>query len=91
MKLEFKSYDGDYPNLCSGTLIMSLDGEDIVFPDFCLSSGGSVWFDEDWNEHVEDGMWSIDDWPEGFPEELKPVALELVNENISYGCCGGCV
>ena len=89
--LKFISYDGDYPNLCSGTLIMELDGKQITFPDFCLCSGGFVDFDEDWMEIVASGPWIIDEFPKGFPEELESEALDLVNDNISWGCCGGCV
>ena len=90
-KLEFVSYDGDYPNLCSGELVMRLNGEPIKFPEYCLVSGGSVWFDDDWMDHVEQGEWRISNYPENFPEYLKPKATELVNENIRQGCCGGCV
>lgn len=90
-RLKFISYDGDYPNLCSGVLTLELDGNPIEFPSHCLSSGGSVWFDGDWQEHVESGPWSIGEWPEWFPEELKREAVELVNDNIPEGCCGGCV
>ena len=42
--LEFYSYDGKYPNLCSGELIFLLGGEKIVFPRYCLSSGGGSFF-----------------------------------------------
>lgn len=90
-RLKFVSYDGKYPNLCSGKLILSLDGNRIEFPDYCLHSGGSVWFDNNWNEHVTQGEWSISTYPENFPNELKEEATDLVNENIPYGCCGGCV
>lgn len=89
--LKFKSYNGEYPNLCSGTLVLELDGEDIVFPSYCLSSGGSTWFDEDWNAYIESGEWTIDEYPEGFPEELKEEAKDLVNCYINCGCCGGCI
>ena len=90
-RLKFVSYDGAYPNLCSGTLKMKLDGKIITFPSYCLSSGGSVWFDDDWSEHVEEGEWTISKFPKDFPEELKEYAQELVNENVEPGCCGGCV
>ncbi len=89
--LEFYSYDGTYPNLCSGSLILLLAGEKIVFPSHCLSSGGSVSFSKDWEEDVSGGPWTISDWPENFPESLKEEAEEIVNENIRHGCCGGCV
>lgn len=90
-KLEFVSYNGKYPILCSGDLVLSLDGKNISFPSHCLSSNGSVYFDDEWNDYVEHGDWSIEYWPEGFPEQLKEIALALVNENVPHGCCGGCV
>jgi len=90
-KLKFVSYDGKYPNLCSGKLVMELDGEIITFPDYCLSSGGRVWFDDEWEDHIEHDRWSISEFPEGFPDELKEEATDIVNENIPYGCCGGCI
>lgn len=91
MRLKFISYNGVYPNLCSGRLVMRLDGKQIVFPSFCLSSGGSVSFDEKWDEEVTQGEWTIKEFPKGFPEELEYLAEKLVNENIEQGCCGGCV
>lgn len=89
--LEFVSYDGAYPNLCAGTLILRMGGSEIVFPSHSLSSGGSAGFDSDWNDHVDSGPWSISDWPAGFPESLKQRAEDLVNENVGPGCCGGCL
>lgn len=90
-RLKFISYDGKYPNLCSGTLVMELDGKKVHFPSYCLSSGGSVTFDSDWCEHVTQGKWTIKEFPDNFPEELKKYATKLVNRNVEYGCCGGCV
>ena len=89
-RLKFKSYDGEYPNLCSGTLKMILDGKVIIFPEYCLRSGGCVSFNED-GEEVTEGDWGIEEYPKGFPKKLKERAEELVNENVSKGCCGGCV
>jgi len=91
MELTFVSYDGAYPNLCSGQLVLAIDGVSVVFPKYCLSSGGSVSFDDDWNEDVQQGEWDISDYPKDFPESLKRQAVALVNENIELGCCGGCV
>lgn len=87
--VEFVSYDGAYPNLCSGTLVLKINGEERELS-HCLSSGGSVSFNEDWNECVTSGAWSVYD----LPEDLQPYRSEIeecVNENIPYGCCGGCV
>jgi len=87
----FVSYDGGYPNLCSGTLVLFVLGKKVVFPDYCLHSGGSVSFDKDWNEHVSSGEWSITEWPDNFPEDFKEEAVRVVNDNVPSGCCGGCV
>jgi len=97
MEIEIK-YDGSYPNLCSGNLFVTITGSDIKrankewdFGAHNISSGGGVWFDDEWSEHIDDGEWSIDKYPENFPEELKNDVLEAVNSEIEHGCCGGCV
>jgi hypothetical protein len=90
-RLDFVSYNGAWPNLCSGTLVLRLDGKQIVFPEYCLSSGGSVSFTADWDEVVTSGSWSISEFPKGFPDALKQEAVRIVNNNVSFGCCGGCV
>jgi hypothetical protein len=90
-RVKFVSYDGAFPNLCSGTLILNVDGKNITFPDYCLSSGGNVSFDDEMNEEVTEGEWSISKFPESFPFELRQEATDIVNENVEYGCCGGCV
>lgn len=90
MKIEIK-YDGRYPNLCSGQLIAVIDGKEWIFPQYCLSSGGSVSFDNEWNEKVTHGKWAITEYPFDFPDELKSLIEQAVNEEIDQGCCGGCV
>jgi hypothetical protein len=90
MKIEIK-YNGCYPNLCSGQLIAIIDGNEWVFPPYCLSSGGSVSFDDEWNDEVTDGEWTITEYPKDFPEELKSLVENAVNDEIPHGCCGGCV
>lgn len=90
-RLKFVSYDGKFPNLCSGTLVISLDNVKYSMK-YCLCSGGSVWFDNEWSEHVESGAWTV--LIKQLPEPLKPFFMEieqLVNENVEWGCCGGCV
>lgn len=87
--VEFVSYDGKWPNLCGGNLVLKIDGKTVEFPEYCMCSGGSVWFTEDWDANVEYGPWSVD-----VPEEyahLKDEIEACVNENVSYGCCGGCI
>jgi len=91
-EVNFVSYDGKYPCLCFGTLVLSLNGKNITFPSSCLSSGGSTYFTNDYAEsHVERGSWSISDWPEGWPECAKRQAEDVVNSFVSEGCCGGCL
>ncbi len=91
MKIQFVSYDGSWPNLCSGILVMKVGRKEWTFPSGSLRSGGNVWFDDNWSEHVEDGEWGIWGWPENYPEEAKEATIDAVNSNVSYGCCGGCV
>lgn len=88
--VEFVSYDGKFPNLCSGRLVLRINGQVRELPDGCLCSGGCVWFDDDWGDHVEHGDWTV----VGLPKDLELFQTkieECVNENIPQGCCGGCV
>ena len=83
-------YDGSYPNLCRGNLVVIIDGSRWDFPDCCLYSNGGI------NPNYEGtykGPWEIngDDWPEDFPEELKGLVTKAINEQIPLGCCGGCI
>lgn len=84
-------YDGEYPNLCSGHLIVTIDGVEWDFGIYSLSSGGSVTFDDKGEENVTEGKWEVSEWPKGFPEEQKQVVLDAINAQIEHGCCGGCV
>lgn len=83
-------YDGKYPCLCMGHLIVVVDGKEYDFGSHRLSSGGGVYFDSEWNAEVTDGPWSVE-FPEGFPDELKEDVLREINAEIPWGCCGGCV
>lgn len=89
-KVEFVSYDGKWPNLCSGTLVMRINGKDVEFPPYCMSSGGCAYFRNNWSEEVvERGEWSVN-----VPDEYKALKKEIeegVNENVPWGCCGGCL
>lgn len=88
--VEFVSYNGKYPNLCSGTLVIRVNRKEYAISYLC--SGGSVSFDEDWNLTVEEGRWTIDEYY--LPEEIKQYKEEIedvVNDNVEYGCCGGCI
>lgn len=84
-------YDGSYPNACRGNLVVVVNEKRWEFPRYCLSSGGSVWFDANWMEHIESGPWSVSEWPKNFPKEYRNAVVEAINEEIPCGCCGGCV
>jgi hypothetical protein len=83
-------YNGEYPVLCMGHLKVTIDGTEYEFPEYCLTSGGAAYFDEKWDEHLEQGEWSVSRWPEDFPEEFKQQVEDKINDVVSHGCCGGC-
>lgn len=92
--VKFISYSGRYPNLCSGTLILEIDGETVCFdyPKF-WRSGGVCGFRNSYNSaFIDKYEWMID--VAEIPEPYKKYAREIdsvFNENVSYGCCGGCL
>ena len=90
MKIKIQ-YNGAYPNLCRGRLVVTVDDKVWEFPEYCLSSGGYVRFDRDWQEEIGEGCWTVTDWPQGFPEHQKIAVTDAVNSEIPHGCCGGCV
>lgn len=86
-------YDGKWPNLCRGHLIVCIDGVEWDFGRYSLKSGGEIQRDEEWNMWATEGPWEIWDWPEGFPDDdlLKEVVIMEINSEISHGCCEGCI
>lgn len=89
--VEFAGYDGSYPRLCSGKLSIKVDGILYEVED-CLISQGSIVKDEDGSYGVTHESWFI--WGEMLPDVLLPYLdkiEEIVNENVPYGCCGGCI
>lgn len=71
------------------------DEELADYPSFWCSGGG-VWFDEDMSEQVVgfcDWLMSAPNEKDYPPEILKllPDILNVMNENVDGGCCGGCV
>lgn len=91
--VEFVSVTHNYPySACAERVTVSIDGNFVTLPEFSLNSGGSVWFDDDYNEHIEDGPWTIDD--DALPDNLAHLKSEVervINEHVAPGCCGGCV
>lgn len=84
-RVKFISYDGKYPTLCSGCLVLEIDGERVTMPPFCLYSGGGI--SGDWEAYS--GEWHVD-VPDKYLE-LKQEITDVVNDNVTHGCCGGCI
>lgn len=86
--IEFVSYNGKYPNLCSGVLTLRVDGEIRQF-EWCLISGGCC---DVYEDLCKRGEWDIkDDVFSEFRENEKELIRVLVNKNVEKGCCGGCL
>lgn len=89
-KLDIKiQYDGEYPCLCMGHLIVWIDGKEWDFGKYALESGGRCILADD---RIVKGKWNIfdDKWPKEFPEKYKRPVLSKINKEIPHGCCGGC-
>lgn len=55
-------------------------------------SGGNCGFRNNYEEYVNTGEWRI--IASDLPEEFRELAGEIdavFNENVPYGCCGGCL
>lgn len=90
--IKFISYDGKWPTLCMGTLVVEKDGKQYSMK-HVLESGGSCGFNKDYSEsYIKKGEWLIVE--RYLPKELQDNIEELtylVNKNIPYGCCGCCL
>ena len=89
-KIEFVSYDGKYPYLCMGELIIKIDGKTYSFKN-AMRSGGCILKNEDWNMWSETGPWYLDLEEHPELEEYKEKITEVINDNVEWGCCGGCI
>ena len=89
MEIKIK-YDGQYPHLCGGHLLVTVDGNEYDFGCHRLSSGGSQSFDEGLTEHIYSGPWKVDSWPDNFPKQYRFAVVATINDKIEHGCCGGC-
>lgn len=95
--VEFISYTGDYPSLCIGILTLKINNKIYKFGGekyqrFWESGGDCGFQNDDLDEYVIQDKWRIN--IDYLPEELKSYAIEIAevfNENVDYGCCGGCI
>lgn len=92
MDIKFVEYSGKWPNLCRGKLTLEINGERRIFPKGILCSCGTAYFDDDWESHITEGKWIVEE--KYLPEDLKDFSAkieECVSNNVPYGCCGGCL
>jgi hypothetical protein len=100
--IKFIEYTGKYPNLCSGTLTLDIDGEVVTFgyecgkvnyPQFWHSGGSCGFLGRDYDEtYCNNGEWELDKTV--LPDKYKNIGKELIqvfNSNVRWGCCGGCI
>ena len=119
--IEFVSYNGKWPNLCRGVLIVKINGKEVKFGhnseqyrhatrsyldedennpnyDEFWRSGGWIEKDKDYNMEAIKKEWELKDEYElndnkysEWIEKLLPELIKVFNENVEYGCCGGCI
>lgn len=103
MKIEFASHSGTYPALCCGRLVVKVDGKEISFesaagadadyPAFWASGGSTGFVDRvDWEPVVTEGEWQLEACRKSYPEktrDLLPKPLDVMNESVRHGRCGG--
>lgn len=96
--VKFVSYTGKYPNLCSGTLTLLIDGAEYRFGDGCGFSEPASEYKKFWTSggrcgrtSHDYGEWIID--AALLPSKFRQYASEIdlvFNANVEKGCCGGC-
>ena len=96
--LKFVRYDNEWNSACAGAVVFSIGDTEYKCNEHCLSSGGSLTSDEDYNFTCKEGPWS---WTYGAFDTDELRALELtdnekdallaqVNVQVPWGCCGAC-
>ena len=85
--IKFHSYDGKYPHLCIGTLKLQIGDEIREYDDLIISRGYVTPEGE-----VVRMPWEI--LEEVLEKDIRGWAKyirDLINKNIDWGCCGGCL
>lgn len=101
--VEFISYTGKYPNLCRGVLTLKIDGFEYKFGHDSYDWEAGKYKDNNFNSFWRSGGGLDDDYIpierewlieiEEIPDRLRMYALEIdrvFNDNVPFGCCGGC-
>lgn len=96
MNIDEIRYDGEYPCLCHGSLVIVIDGKEYDFGKYAIFTTGSCGFTDSSyeNSYMNDGEWI---WaedrklPEGWNTDWDKFVLWKINRDIPHGCCGGCL
>ena len=75
-------YDGKWPSLCMGQLIVILNGERLIFPGCCIRPDDDAPVGQ---------RWEITKWPTGFPPIYQLYVTQALNEFLPPERCGGCL
>lgn len=84
---------GDY---CLGEKGKTKDKRVPNYPAF-WTTGGGIYYENDWDDdEIEEAPWELDvEYVIGkYPDDivrLLPELLRIFNENVPWGCCGGCI
>lgn len=81
------SFGHDYANYDYGTHSYN----DNNFDDF-WTTGEDCGFTDDWDDYCHEREWKIN--VHELPEQFRQYAAEIdevFNDNVEYGCCGGCL
>lgn len=94
-EVKFIGYTGEYPSLCMGTLTLKIDEEIVKFGyhggcDYPMfwTSGGHV--TEDYNVCTNEWIIDYDMLPDKYKKYAHTID-RIFNEEVEYGCCGGCI
>lgn len=93
--IEILRYDGKYPCLCGGCLMLTIGGRGYSTRPGVLQpgEGAGCYRDSDGNWTTDCGTWRVDS--DKLPKEIRRYAARIeaaVNESrIEKPCCGGCI
>lgn len=74
--------------LCGSWVVLKINDQEIEF-DHILSTGGHTSWGED-GDCIETGPWGVCNLPE-YLEPYNEEITKIINKNVDWGCCGGCI
>lgn len=84
------TYDGKYPNACTGTLTISVNNNIVYSKQDAVYSTGSCGYDKSLNDYTAKGgslLWNVGD-AEKFNPNIRAAVQHKLNQ--IKACCGGC-